>query len=353
MTSYYFLNIKALRLDISIINKMSDNQLATEAIEATEVTESFLALKQTVYDSINLSKAQTDIEQSESTTHSQLDEQFNSTLNLTQTTNQDVSEQPEIESVQMKLFEEAFYKYYVDSSQNSNGNFDNYLTSGLKLISLMPEQNNQSEIKEKSVALPQNTQKSKTLILDLDETLIHSDLDSQYRYHDEILKFRSDDDEEVNLPLIVRPGLIEFLDFAVEHFEVVVFTASYQYYADAILDYIEKDKKYFSMRLYRTSCLFQSPGIYIKDLSIFSNRSLKDIVIIDNSIFSFANQLDNGILVTSFYNDQEDSFLLNLIQYLQYMICPSDDVRDVNRESFRFEEYKAEMINQERSNVPL
>ena len=69
------------------------------------------------------------------------------------------------------------------------------------------------------------------------------------------------------------------------------------------------------------------------------------MIIIDNSLFSFANQLDNGILVTSFFNDLNDSFLLNLINYLQYYILNAYDVRIINKENFKFHEIKKEIIN--------
>ena len=35
-------------------------------------------------------------------------------------------------------FEQNFKKYYVDSTQNNNGNYDNYVKNALKLISLIP-----------------------------------------------------------------------------------------------------------------------------------------------------------------------------------------------------------------------
>lgn len=334
---------------------MSNNQMQHPSThqqqQSTEVSESsFLNSKYKNEDSINLSKESTDNEQSEATTMTiPADDQIVSSLHLPQND----SERNEDELNHIKRFEEAFYKYYVDSSQNTNGNFDKYLSSGLKLISLMPQQNIQSEIERKAVLLPPRKHETngnklkKTLILDLDETLIHSDLDYQYKSHNEILKFHSDDKEEINLPIILRPGLTEFLNYASENFELVVFTASYQNYADAILNYIERERKYFTMRLYRDSCIFLSPGLYIKDLSIFINRRIEDILLIDNSIFSFANQLDNGVLVTSFFNDPEDTFLANLIDYLNYIIISSNDVRDVNRNSFCFEEYKLELIKQE------
>ncbi len=143
----------------------------------------------------------------------------------------------------------------------------------------------------------------------------------------------------------MRPNLFEFLNYVYDKFELIIFTASHKNYADKIIDYIEKDKKYFSLRLYRQHCIFIKPGIYIKDLRIFKNRDLKDIILIDNSIFSFSNQLSNGILITSFYNDKEDDFLLSLKDYLEYFIEDCDDVRTINKDQFKFELYQNDLIN--------
>ena len=249
-------------------------------------------------------------------------------------------------------FEEIFHQYYVDSSQNRNGNFDAYIKSGLKLISLLPKENyiNQIEKISSTFKLKDNVnQNKKTLILDLDETLIHSDLDLIYKDHETTLYFDSEDDEilgkNVPIPLILRPNLFDFLNYVYDKFELIIFTASHKNYADKIIDYIEKDKRYFSLRLYRQHCIFIKPGIYIKDLRIFNNRHLKNVILIDNSIFSFSNQLSNGILITSFYHDKEDDFLLSLKDYLEYLIEDCDDVRTINKEQFKFEIYQNDLIN--------
>ena len=249
-------------------------------------------------------------------------------------------------------FEEIFHQYYVDSSQNSNGNFDNYIKSGLKLISLFPKENYQKEIEKisNSFNLLNNDKNKKTLILDLDETLIHSDLDLEYKNHIITLFFDSQEEGEeeknIPIPLILRPKLFDFLNYVKEKYELIIFTASQKNYADKIIDYIEKDQKYFSLRLYREHCIFIKPGLYIKDLRIFKNRDLKNIILIDNSIFSFAHQLNNGILVTSFYNDEDDCFLINLKDYLIYCIENCDDVRIINQQQFKFEDYKNDIIKE-------
>ena len=257
-------------------------------------------------------------------------------------------------------FEQNFKKYYVDSSKNNNGNYDNYVKNALKLISLIPFRNLgiSEKIKEikKNLALtypicPLEKNK-KLLILDLDETLAHSDLDfslkDKIQKYDTILHFNSDEEKNIPIPLLIRPWTKEFLDYAVQEFDLVIFTASDKQYANEIIDFIEKDKKYFKMRLYRNHCLFIEPGLYIKDLRIFSDyKNIEDIIILDNSLFSFANQLNNGILITSFFSDLNDTFLENVKCYLEY-IKIQKDIRLMNKESFRFEEIKEDIIRNDK-----
>ena len=172
----------------------------------------------------------------------------------------------------------------------------------------------------------------------------------EYKNHIITLFFDSQEEGEeeknIPIPLILRPKLFDFLNYVKEKYELIIFTASQKNYADKIIDYIEKDQKYFSLRLYREHCIFIKPGLYIKDLRIFKNRDLKNIILIDNSIFSFAHQLNNGILVTSFYNDEDDCFLINLKDYLIYCIENCDDVRIINQQQFKFEDYKNDIIKE-------
>ena len=257
-------------------------------------------------------------------------------------------------------FEQNFKKYYVDSSKNNNGNYDNYVKNALKLISLIPFRN--LGISEKIEEIKKNLtmtypicpleKNKKLLILDLDETLAHSDLDfslkDKIQKYDTILHFNSDEEKNIPIPLLIRPWTKEFLDYAVQEFDLVIFTASDKQYANEIIDFIEKDKKYFKMRLYRNHCLFIEPGLYIKDLRIFSDyKNIEDIIILDNSLFSFANQLNNGILITSFFSDLNDTFLENVKRYLEY-IKIQKDIRLMNKESFRFEEIKEDIIRNDK-----
>ena len=57
------------------------------------------------------------------------------------------------------------------------------------------------------------------------------------------------------------------------------------------------------------------------------------MVLVDNSVYSFAYQVDNGIPIISFYNDQQDEELLHLMYYFR-LIVDCEDVRVQNREAF-------------------
>lgn len=103
-----------------------------------------------------------------------------------------------------------------------------------------------------------------TLVLDLDETLVHYD-------------------EETEL-LNQRPGVEQFLLTMAQHYEIIIFTAGMQDYADWAIDQIgEEDnisKRTISHRLYRQHAL-PCREFYIKDLSILG-RDLNKTIIVDN-----------------------------------------------------------------------
>lgn len=74
-------------------------------------------------------------------------------------------------------------------------------------------------------------------------------------------------------------------------------------------------------------------GYYVKDLRIFKNWQLSDIVIIDNSAYSFAFHIDNGIPIIPYYDDKQDEEMLHLMQYL-ISLAQGKDIREQNRSAF-------------------
>jgi CTD small phosphatase-like protein 2 len=69
-------------------------------------------------------------------------------------------------------------------------------------------------------------------------------------------------------------------------------------------------------KIFRDKCI-QKSNHYVKDLRILKNRDLKRVIIIDNSIVSFANQLDNGIHVPTFFGCRSDLVLLSILPLLK------------------------------------
>jgi RNA polymerase II subunit A small phosphatase-like protein len=121
----------------------------------------------------------------------------------------------------------------------------------------------------------------KTLVLDLDETLVHSNFSPNPR--SEIIVPLELDGTSHYVYVGKRPGVDEFLAHVGLKFEVVIFTASLSkvkanQYADPLIDRLDA-YSVVSSRLFRESCAFEN-GVYIKDLSRLG-RDLSQTVIID------------------------------------------------------------------------
>ena len=106
-----------------------------------------------------------------------------------------------------------------------------------------------------------------------------------------------------------------------------MFTASHKSYADVVLDFLDPKGELIQHRLYRESCVLTDDGVYVKDLRIIANRSLKDLVIVDNAVYSFGFQLENGIPIIPYYSDPDDEELMHLIYFIN-CLASFDDVRE-------------------------
>lgn len=90
------------------------------------------------------------------------------------------------------------------------------------------------------IYLPQSIHK-KTLIFDLDETLVHCIDDIENCNFDLPISVCFEGQEPINAGINVRPYAYECLKRAREHYQVVVFTASHKNYADAVIDTLEEE----------------------------------------------------------------------------------------------------------------
>ncbi|KAF7980767.1 hypothetical protein HWV62_36815 [Athelia sp. TMB] len=202
----------------------------------------------------------------------------------------------------------------------------------------------------------------KCLVLDLDETLVHSSfkarstsanhapLEKNLTY---TFRFQSISQADYVVPVeieyhwhnvyvIKRPGVDNFLKKMGEIYEVVVFTASlskvglylktiiqysdcFRQYADPVLDKLDIHNV-VSHRLFRESC-YNHKGNYVKDLSQLG-RPIEDTIILDNSPASYIFHPNNAVPVSSWFNDPHDTELTDLCPFLADL-SPVGDVQGI------------------------
>jgi len=151
----------------------------------------------------------------------------------------------------------------------------------------------------------------KTLVLDLDETLVHSSF-KPITNADFIIPVEIEDQIH-QVYVVKRPGVDKFMKFVGEKFEIVVFTASLSKYADPVLDLLDIHKV-VKTRLFREACV-EHKGNFVKDLSKLG-RDMKSIVIIDNSPMSYLFHPDHAIAIGSWFDDPNDTELLDMMNFL-------------------------------------
>ena len=134
------------------------------------------------------------------------------------------------------------------------------------------------------------------LVLDLDETIIHSvKLKSGYYF-------------------FVRPGAIEFLNEVSSFYEIIFFTSSYRPYADYILNKIDIKKNIISYRFYKSHVIFEK-GRSIKKLSMLG-RDLNKIIFVDNLKTNAKYNKKNLYLIPSWLGDINDDEIFKLKKIL-------------------------------------
>ncbi|AAS50208.1 AAL158Wp [Eremothecium gossypii ATCC 10895] len=164
----------------------------------------------------------------------------------------------------------------------------------------------------------------KCLVLDLDETLVHSSF--KYLHTADFVIPVEIDNQVHNVYVIKRPGVDEFLKRVGELFEVVVFTASVSRYGDPLLDILDQYKAVHH-RLFRDSC-YNYEGNYIKNLSQIG-RPLSDLIILDNSPASYIFHPQHAVPISSWFSDAHDNELLDILPLLEDL--SSRKVPDVAR----------------------
>ncbi|CAI2359570.1 unnamed protein product [Moneuplotes crassus] len=178
-----------------------------------------------------------------------------------------------------------------------------------------------------------NDRGKKTLVLDLDETLVHTigDFDD---YPAGCKPFtllwnvkKKGKLRKATATTFIRPGAFNFLKEVTQMFEVIFFTAATEKYAREVTKLLDRDF-YKPYLLTRKDCIFRD-GMFIKDLSIIP-RNLKDVIIIDNLSESYLHHPDNGLPIPSWVCDPQDEAFDKILTVLQ-ILNKANDVRPLIR----------------------
>ena len=189
----------------------------------------------------------------------------------------------------------------------------------------------------------------KIALFDLDETLVHclgeinmNNVESFSRQCDAKIKVQLPGGKQITIGINIRPNWKQALDIIKDKYHIVAYTASHESYADSVLNFLDPDKKYFEYRLYRSHCVLcvvDEVKFYVKDLGILDECcNLKDVVLIDNSVLSFAYHLDNGIPISPFYDSKNDYELLDISNFL-LKYATENDIRNKLREIYKLNDY--------------
>ena len=267
-----------------------------------------------------------------------------------------------ITDIKLQKFQKEAEKLEIspmNPDQNVEGNYEVYLDYTLSDLAKMKNLRFEHAIEDKNIyenfpkdEIERLSKSKKILLLDLDETLIHADFAKEYENdtknpYDTIISFESEN-EINNVGIFLRPGVKLFLENLSKFFEIGIFTASVSEYADEVIKFLDPENNFIKFKLYRQNCVNVNDILKVKDLRILKNFDLKNVVLVDNNMYSFAAQLSNGILINSFYFNKNDNELYNVYGYLMNYIYQAEDVRKVNEEFFGFKKLRDEIYKKKK-----
>jgi len=179
-----------------------------------------------------------------------------------------------------------------------------------------------------------------TLVLDMDETLIH------FVYRNKNIKnmitydmIEQNDLNQLGM-FLLRPYTKYFFEKLKNLYEIIIFTNGIKEYCDKILSLIDPNLEYIKFRLFRKHSISKDNDIKIKDLSLLG-RDLSKIIIIANSAKNYKLQEDNGLPISSWKGDVNDTALKNLLPILKNIA--ENDVQDVRKIIVKIKEKLSEI----------
>ncbi|GLJ07490.1 hypothetical protein SUGI_0068140 [Cryptomeria japonica] len=163
----------------------------------------------------------------------------------------------------------------------------------------------------------------KTLVLDIDDTLIHTSSHPKKRF--DFTFELSVEGKARKFFVLKRPGVENLLQELSKLYEIVIFTAADEKYANAVLEKLDPQGK-IKHRLTRKNCTKLRSRIFVKDLSKLG-RDLKKLIFVDDKPFQ-CFQSENAYPISPFNDDVSDRELFCLVDLCKRVAASTSDVRD-------------------------
>lgn len=184
----------------------------------------------------------------------------------------------------------------------------------------------------------------KTLVLDLDNTLVYSSFIPTKDYSFIVPATR--DGVTFRVFVSVRPYTFQLLSTLSAFYEIIIFTAASPFYALPVIRALNKGHT-ISHALFRNSCVILDNDIIVKDISLLG-RDLRQTLIVDDTPTSYYLQPENAISVSTWPNDvssdckkENDSELQEVIRLLSSPeMIKCKDIRKQLREASMTREMK-------------
>jgi len=194
--------------------------------------------------------------------------------------------------------------------------------------------------------LPQDSGKM-TVVLDMDETLIHSiflkDITDQIQCNlkkgnksihmldEPMVIWRLKQEADIILDIyggvvvFLRPNVHRFLFKLSEICEVVLWTAAKREYAEEVLNFLDPNEEFIPIRnrLYRTDTIEGHNKERLKDLRLLG-RDMKRTMLIDNSLAAVRAAPNNTLLIQDFLGDPYDEQLESIWDFVAALNVLSD-----------------------------
>lgn len=164
--------------------------------------------------------------------------------------------------------------------------------------------------------LPEPHFRPYTLLIDLDDLLVHSNWDREHGWR-----------------TAKRPGVDYFLSYLSQLYEIVIFTTQPAYTAAPICEKLDPYGAYAPYKLFKESC--RTKGLIkpqlIKDLD-YLGRDLRKVVYVETDPKLVQLHPINGFIIPKWNGDPQDTGLVDLIPLLEAIVFNAvNDIRDVSR----------------------